>query len=254
MTVQGMASKKARTKKSRPENVRPLDAELFELVEKVALIFDRPEAAHLKWKLFEDAGAYRDRIRYHGPADSWATTTKWTAFLLRMILTCPRLLSRPPEFEWVMDDLEWILTRRRLHPGFDRDFWNAVARVKKVIRTGHPRNRALDSFRFTTVQDLMRAPEQLVNMVKTFSKSEAVERAAEMEGKLLGTRPPHERVVYRSLARVENELKELDDLLRAPSSPSPPPATTLDSEPNARPKNTKKRMSRSTHPTRMRRT
>ena len=231
-----MASKKARPKKRRPKKVRPLDAEVFELAEKVALIFDRPEAVHLKWKLFEEAGAYRDRIRPHGPADQWATTTKWTAFLLRMILTCPRLLSRPPEFEWVMDDLEHILTRRNWEASFERDFWNAVARVKKVTRTGHPRDRALDYFRFTTVQGLMHAPEQLVNMVKTFSKSEAVDRAAEMEAKLLGTRPPHERVVYRSLARVEKEQEELNALLRPESSPGPPPATNLDSEPNEDPK------------------
>ena len=245
-----MASKKTRTKKRRPKQVRPLDAEVFELAEKVALIFDWPQAVPLRARLFEEAGAYRDRIRPHGPADQWATTTKWTAFLLRMILTCPRLLSRPPEFEWVMDDLEWILTRRRLHPGFDRDFWDAVSRVKKVLRTGHPCNRAVDSFRFTTVQSLMHAHEQLVNLVKTFSKSEAVERAAEMEGKLMGTRPPHERVVYRSLERVENELKELTAPLRAPSSLGPPPATPLDNEPRARPKNTKKRMTQAKHQTR----
>jgi hypothetical protein len=231
-----MASKKPRTKKRRAKNIRPLDAELFELADKVALIFDRPEAAPLRFRLFEEAGAYRDRIRPHGPADSWATTTKWTAFLLRMILTCPRLLSKPPEFEWVMDDLEWLLTRRRLDPGFDRDFWDAVTRVKKVTRTGHPRDRALDYFRFTTVQSLMHPPEQLRDLVATSSKSEAVERAAEMEGNLLGTHPPHERVVYRSLARVEKERIELTALLRTPSSLGPSPAHTLDSEPKEIPK------------------
>ena len=233
-----MASKKTRTKKKRPKTIRPHDAELFELAEKVALIFDWPQAAPLRARLFELAGDYRNRIRPHGPADQWATTTKWTAFLLRMILTCPRLLSRPPEFEWVMDDLDWILTRRRLDPGFDRDFWAAVSRVKKVERTGHPRDRALDYFRFTTVQDLMNPPEQLRGIVATLSKNKAVERAAEMEGNLLGTHP-HERVVYRSLARVEKELRELEDLLRAPSSPSPPPAQPLDSEPKETAKNTK---------------
>ena len=249
-----MASKKTRTKKRGPKTVRPLDAELFELADKVALIFDRPEAAPLRVRLFEEAGAYRDRIRHHGPADSWATTTKWTAFLLRMILTCPRILSRPPEFEWVMDDLEWILTRRRLDPGFDRDFWDAVSRVKKVARTGHPRDRALDYFRFRTVQSLMHAPEQLIKIVKTFSKNEAVERAAEMEGKLFGTQPPHERVVYRSLARVEKEGKELTALLCPPSSLDPPPATTLDHEPKVRPKNIKTQKTQAKHRTRVRRT
>lgn len=100
-----MVSKNARPKNKRPQQVRPLDAEVFALAEKVGLIFDRPEAAPLRAKLFEGATAYRDRIRHHKPKDHWATSTKWTAFLLRMILTCPRILSRPPEFEWVMDDL-----------------------------------------------------------------------------------------------------------------------------------------------------
>jgi hypothetical protein len=252
-----MASKKLRMKKRRAKKVRPLDAELFELADKVALIFDRPEAAPLRARLFEEAGAYRNRLRPYGLEDLWATTTKWTAFLLRMILTCPRLLSRPPEFEWVIDDLEWILTQRRLDPDFDRDFWNAVSRVKKVLRSGHPRDRALDSFRFTTVQSLMHPPVELINMkvkVKTFSKSEAVERAAEMEGKLFGTHPPHERVVYRSLARVEKEGKELTALLRAPSSLGPPPATPIDSESKARPKNTKTQKTQTKHRKRMRRT
>ncbi|OQW61766.1 MAG: hypothetical protein BVN28_06665 [Nitrospira sp. ST-bin4] len=245
-----MASKKTRTKKRRPKTIRPLDAEVFELAEKVALIFDRPEAAPLRARLVEEAGAYRNRLRPYGLEDLWATTTKWTAFLLQMILTCPRLLSRPPDFEWVLDDLEWLLTRRRLDPGFDRDFWAAVSRVKKGLRTGHPRNRALDSLRFTLVHDLMHAPEQLVNMVQTFSKSEAVERAAEMEGKLLGTRPPHERVVYRSLARIEKENEALVALLRPPTSLDSPPANTLDNKPKARPKNTEKRRTQAKHQTR----
>ena len=223
-------------KKAGPKKLRPLDAEVFELAEKVALIFDRPYAAPLRTKLSELAVAYRNRIGPHGPTDRWATTTKWTAFLLRMILTCPRILSRPPEFEWVIDDLEWILTRRSWDPKFERDFWEAVSWVKKVTRTGHPHDKGLDYFRFETVQSLMSPPAQLQGIVTTSSKSEAVERAAVMEGRLLGTRPPHERVVYRSLARVEKEGKELAGLLCPPSSCSSPLATTLDNEPKPRPK------------------
>ncbi len=246
-----MASKKARTKKRRPKKVRPLDAEVFELAEKVALIFDWPQAVPLRTRLFEEAGAYRDRIRPHGPADQWATTTKWTAFLLRMILTCPRLLSRPPEFEWVMDDLEHILTRRNWEASFERDFWDAVTRVKKVMWTGHAHDKALDYFRFTTVQSLMHPPVQLANMVETSLKDEAIERAADMEGKLLGTRP-HGRVVYRSFAKVEKELKELNALLPPESSIGPPPTKKLASKPKELPNKTKKRRTPSTHPTHVR--
>ena len=251
-----MASKKARTKKRRPKKVRPLDAEVFELAEKVALIFDWPQAVPLRARLFEEAGAYRDRIRPHGPADSWATTTKWTAFLLRMILTCPRLLSRPPEFEWVMDDLEHILTRRNWEASFERDFWSAVARVKQTMWTGHPHDKALDYFRYTTVQSLMHPPEQLKGLAATSLKDEAVERAAEMEGKLLGVRP-HERVVYRSFAKVEKELKELNALLPPESAigppPGPPPRNKRVSKPKELPKKTKKSMTQSTHQKRVKR-
>jgi hypothetical protein len=236
-----MASKTARPKNRRLQQVRPLDAEVFALAEKVGLIFDRPEAAPLRAKLFEDATAYRDRIRHHGPMDQWATSTKWTAFLLRMILTCPRILSRPPEFEWVMDDLEYILTRRRWEPRFERDFWDAVTRVKKVMWTGHPHDKALDYFRFETVQSLMNPPVQLKGFVVTSSKSEAVKRTADMEGNLLGKRP-HERVVYRSHEKVEKELKEITTLLRPPSSLRPQPKTTLDSEPKDIPAKSKNLM------------
>ena len=247
-----MASKKARSKKKRPKKVRPLDAELFELADKVALIFDRPEAVPLRARLFEEAGAYRDRIRPRGPADQWATTTKWTAFLLRMILTCPRILSRPTEFEWVMDDLEHILTRRKWEARFERDFWDAVTRVKKVMWTGHAHDKALDYFRFTTVQGLMHPPVQLKDIVATSSKSEAVERAADMEGNLLGMRP-HERVVYKSFEKVEQELKELNALLPPESSIGPPPTKKRASKPKDLPRKTEKRMTQSTHPKRVRR-
>jgi hypothetical protein len=239
------------SKKSRPKKSRPLDAELFELADKVALIFDRPEAAPMRAKLFQEATAYRDRIRHHGPADRWATTTKWTAFLLRMILTCPRILSRPPEFEWVMDDLEWILTSRNWDPKFERDFWNAVTRVKKVMWTGHPHDKALDYFRFNTVQSLMNPPVQLKGIVATSLKSQAVERAADMEGNLLGKRP-HERVVYRSHEKVERELKKLNELLRPPFL-GPPPTNKLDTEHEEITKKTKERMMQSKHQKRVRR-
>jgi hypothetical protein len=234
-----MATKKARSKKRPPKTVRPLDAEVFELAEKVALIFDWPQAAPLRGRLFELAGAYRNRIRPHGPGDTWATTTKWTAFLLRMILTCPRILSRPPEFEWVIDDLEHILTRRNWEAKFERDFWDAVTRVKKVMWTGHPHDKAMDYFRYTTVQDLMHPPAQLRDLLVPYSKSEAVERAIEMESKLVGRRP-HERVVHRSFEKVEKELTALNALLPPESAIGPPPTKKRISIRKEHPKNTKK--------------
>ena len=247
-----MAKKQARQKNGRPKQSRPLDAELFTLAEKVGMVFDKPEAAHVRFRLFEEASAYRNRHRPHGPEDLWATTTKWTAFLLRMILTCPRILSRPPDFEWVMDDLEWILSRRKFHPGYDRDFWDAVTRVKKVTRTGHPSNKALDYFRFETVQSLMNPPVQLKDIVATSSKSQAVERAADMEGNLLGTRP-HERVMYRSLETVGKELKKISDLMGAKSPLGALLTNTVDSVSGKRAKKPSKRSRRSPRQKRVRR-
>jgi len=249
-----MATKKTRSKKKLRKIVRPLDAEVFELAEKVALIFDWPQAALLRGRLSELAGAYRNRIRPHGPTDSWATTTKWTAFLLRMVLTCPRLLSRPPDFEWVIDDLEHILSRRNWEAKCERDFWDAVTRVKEVMWTGHVHDKALDYFRYTTVYGLMHPPVQLANIVARSSKSEAIERAAVMEGKLLGTLPPHERVVYRSFEKVENELKALNALLPPESAIGPPPTAKRARKPKELRKKTKKRITQATHPKPPRRT
>ena len=244
MTVQSMVSKKAHTKKRRPKT-RPLDAEIFELAEKVALIFDWPQAAPLRGRLFELAGAYRNRIRPHGPADSWAITTKWTAFILRMVLTCPSLLSKPSEFEWVRDDLEHILSRRNWEAKFERDFWDAMTRVKKAMWTGHPHDKAMDYFRYTTVYDLMHPPVQLIEMLVPYSKGEAVERAIEMEDKLVGTRP-HERVIHRSIVKVEKELIALNALLPPEVAIGPLPTTKRASKP----KKSKKRITQATETSR----
>ena len=93
---------------------------------------------------------------------------------------------------------------------------------------------------------------QLKDIVATSSKSKAVERAADMEGKLVGTRP-HERVVYRSFEKVEKELKELNALLTPESAIGPPPTKKRATKPKELPKKTEKRMTQSTHPKRVRR-
>jgi hypothetical protein len=222
------AKGKAR-KNFRSKRLRPLDTDFFRFAEKVSLVFDRPYAAKLRFLLLEQASAFRNRYRPHDAQDMWATKTKWTAFLLRLILTCPRILSRPPDFEWVMDDLEWILSRRKFNPGVDRDFWKAVDRVRSYMRTGHPLNKGTDYLRFEMVQTLMNPPEQLKDLLISCGKEEALRRAADMEEAQLGVRP-HERVVRRSYDRVERELQQLHDLLstvalnRASDKPAKKPA------------------------------
>ena len=252
MAGQAKGKKKKGRKHSRPKKVRPLDAEFFHFAELVALVFDRPEAAHLRARLFHEASAYRNRYRPHKVQDFWATKTKWTAFLLRLILTCPRILSRPQNFEWVMEDLEWLLARRKFDPAIDRDFWEAVDRIRAPIRTGHPRNRTLEYFRYETVETHMNPPTALKDIIDTCGKEEALRRAADIEERCLGKRP-HERVVRRSYDQVKQELQELNDLLRDASylTPSPTNQSVGDSENTA--KETSNRRKQSTRSKRERR-
>jgi hypothetical protein len=212
VAVQAKGKKKNGRKHSGTKRVRAVDAEFFHFAEQVALVFDKPKAARLRARLFHEASAFRNRYRPQRVENLWATKTKWTAFLLRLILACPRILSRPPDFEWVMDDLEWILARRKFDPAIDRDFWEALKRVRGPIRTGHPRNRALDYFRFETVETHINPPAPLKGIVAICGKEEALRRTADIEEQCLGTRP-HERVVRRSYDRVKQELSELSELL-----------------------------------------
>ncbi len=219
VAIRDKGKKKQGRTSSRSKRVRPPDTDLFRFAEKVSLVFDQPYATQLRCRLFEQASAYRNRYRPHDAQDMWATKTKWVAFLLQLILTCPRILSRPPDFEWVVDDLEWILCRRKFNPGLDRDFWNAVDRVRGYTRTGHPLDKGLDYWRFDTVQTLMNPPEQVKELLAACRKEEALRRTADVEEQRIGTRP-HERVVRRSCDRVKKELLQLHDLLRRQPSPS----------------------------------
>lgn len=247
-----MAKNQVPLKKSPPKRSRPLDAELFALAKKVGMVFDHPNAAAARFRLFEAATAYRDRYRPHRPDGLWATKTKWIAFLLRLILTCPRILLRPPDFEWVTEDLEWILARRKFHAVIDRDFWEAVDWIRAPLRTGHPRNKALDYFRFETVKNLMNAPEPLKGLVATCGKEEALRRAADMEEQWSGERP-HERVIRRSCDRAEQELNELQALLHGQSSHTPLPTNQLNGKSEKPAKKTPSRRKPSTRPKRARR-
>jgi hypothetical protein len=115
-----------------------------------------------------------------------------------------------------LDDLQWILARRQFDPAINRDFWEAVDRIRGPIRTGHPRNRALDYFRFETVEIHINPPPPLKGIVAICGKEEALRRTADIEEQSMGKRP-HERVVRRSHDRVKQEMKELLDLVREQS-------------------------------------
>ncbi len=50
--------------------------------------------------------------------------------MLRLLLTCPVLLSRSLSLEWVTDDLQVMLYQRLVNPTVDRDSWKAMAKIR----------------------------------------------------------------------------------------------------------------------------
>lgn len=253
VVTRSMTTKKnARNTKAGRYKFSPAENDFFRFATQVALVFDKPEAAPLRARLFHEASAIRNQYRPYTQENLSANMTPWTAFLLRLILTCPRMLSRPPFFEWVLEDLEWILIRRRFDPRYDQEFWDAVDGIRITIRAGHPHDKALDYFRFETVHSLMNAPAQLQGLVEACGKEEAVLRAADMEERLFG-KLPDRRVIYRSVKRVEKELEGITTLLEAQSSLSPPHTRPLQSEPEEHATPSPKHGTRSAHPKRERR-
>ena len=209
----------------------------------VSLVFDRPEARALKQRFLEDAEAYRDWLRLQDQNETQVIT-----YLLHLILRCPQLLKRPPEFEWAMRELEEFLVQRKIHPRKDGTFWKAIELVRKELRTGRPRDRALDFFRYRFIHDLMCPPKELESVCKRLKKTEAVNLAAEAEQQWF-ERSPDTRQIWRSYKRVDQSLRQLAARMQAESSLAPPPTNQFDSKPKERPETTKTRTAQSKHRT-----
>jgi hypothetical protein len=183
---------------------------VLELAEMASYVFDQPKATGLKKRLSEDAEAYRDWLLFKQQYQ------QWIAYILQLILRCPPLLTRPPGFAWVLQDLEQILNRRRWELKLDRDFWRALRQVRGP--KGRPRGRALDFFRYNLVAGFMHPPEQLKALTKSVRKTKAVKLAAFAEQQMLG-RSPDRSVIWRSYKRIDQYLRMTVDRMQAESSP-----------------------------------
>lgn len=219
----------------------PSEKELFETADMVSFLFELPEAAALKQRFLEDAEIYRDWLRVQNKEEARVIT-----YLLHLILRCPQLLKRPPECEWVMRELEEFLVQRTVDPRQDGVFWAAMKLVRKELRIGRPRDKALDFFRYGFIQNLMHPPRIPECAIKTFTKTKAVDQLAEAEQKLF-KRSPDTRSIWRSYQRVEQFLQEVAPRMRTESSRVPLLTKKIDREPRDNPKVTEKGRRRTQH-------
>jgi hypothetical protein len=223
----------------------PSEKEILEAADMVSFVFERPEAAALKKRFLEDAEAYRDWLRLQDQAE-----VRVIAYLLHLVLRCPQLLKRPPEFEWAMRELEEFLMQRRVDPRKDGTFWRAIELVRKKLRMGRPRDRALEFFRYGFIQNLMHPPRELQRSVRTLKKTKAVEQVAEAEQGLFG-RSPDTRQIWRLYKRVDEFLRRIAARMQAESSPVAPLTSELDPEPRERVSAIKQGIKRSKRPKRV---
>lgn len=212
----------------------PSEREIFDTADMLSFVFDRPEAAALKQRFLEEVEFYRDWLQLQHDAE-----VRGIAYLFHLLLRCPQLLKRPPEWEWALRELEECLVQRRIDPSKDEAFWNAIDLVRKGMRTGRPRDRALDFFRYNLIHNLMHPPRELESSVKKFKKTKAVAQAAEAEQTLF-RRSPDTRQIWRSYQRVDQFLRQIAATMQAESSRVSPPTKTPDCEPREGPRDTNK--------------
>ena len=124
------------------------------------------------------------------------------------------LLERPPGLEGVVDDLRWFLNNRRMSKDVDKDFWMAVAEVRKVFTAGRPVSRGRDFLRYQLIYAMMNQvttdPEKGLVRVEGMSKTEAIKQLVELELRKSG-KEVAEREIYRSLQWVDAFLSEIQD-------------------------------------------
>jgi hypothetical protein len=185
---------------------RPTVGNLFELAEAVELFYGTKGAD----AAFEE---FRDVAQDYRHVAKKQSQVAWLTYVLRLVLTCPVLLQRPSGLEWVTDDLQWALRHRKVRPDVDRDFWEAMKKVRGLLTRGRPGDKARDFFRYECVLNLMYPvtthPELgLVRTKQRVNKTKAVNELADMEKKWHGLRPDL-RVIWRSLQRVDDYVETL---------------------------------------------
>jgi hypothetical protein len=185
---------------------RPRVGDLFELAEAVELFYGTKGA---------DAAIeeFRDVAQEYRHVAKKQSQVAWLTYVLRLLLACPLLLQRPSGLEWVTDDLQWALRHRKLRPDVNRDFWEAMRKVRGLLPRGRPGKKLRDFFRYECVLNLMYPvtthPEfGLVRTKQRVNKTKAVNELADMEKKWHGLRPDL-RVIWRSLQRVDDYVEKL---------------------------------------------
>jgi hypothetical protein len=185
---------------------RPRVGDLFELAEAVELFYGTKGA---------DAAIeeFRDVAQEYRHVAKKQSQVAWLTYVLRLLLACPLLLQRPSGLEWVTDDLQWALRHRKLRPDVNRDFWEAMRKVRGLLPRGRQGKKLRDFFRYECVLNLMYPvtthPEfGLVRTKQRVNKTKAVNELADMEKKWHGLRPDL-RVIWRSLQRVDDYVEKL---------------------------------------------
>lgn len=188
-------------------SVDPPDSH-FELAEAVGAFYETEWGASAVARFRNDAGFYRTRLRNRTQLD-------WMMYVMRLVMTCPVLLTRPSGLaglEWVFEDFCWIVRHRGLSPRVDQDFWRAIEGVRARLPKGHLITKGRDTVRYQLVYARMNPvttdPLKGLVRVRGMSKSEAVAHQAEWEQKQ-SKRPVSERTIYRSLARVDAYLEKI---------------------------------------------
>lgn len=153
----------------------PLENEVLELGEAVALVYGTPGAEASLRRLSEQAEILRDWLYS-------SNKQAWMVFLQRLILACPPLLLHPKEFTWFFQDFFWVLRGRKFNRDIDRDYWASLERLRRVERKGRPPEILRDLRRDQAVEDIVNPPKEMLPFVKKLSKTRAVEQVAEWEG------------------------------------------------------------------------
>ena len=182
-----------------------IPGDLYRLAEAVALLYGQPGTEAAIEELADVAQDYRFLTKREGRVE-------WMTFMLRLVLTCPVLLSRPRGLEWVTDDLQVVLSQRGVNPAVDRDFWKAMAKVRELAARQRPARKEKDFFRFWMVKEIMQPvttdPEKGLVRVRGCNKTQAVMTLAEMEERRCGRRPDLADI-WRSLRRVKDYATRL---------------------------------------------
>jgi hypothetical protein len=181
----------------------------FDLAEAMAAFYGSKWGEAAVERFRQEVERYRKRLRHRNQLD-------WMVYILRLVLTCPVLLERVHGLEGVVDDLRWILNHRRVSKDVDRDFWMAVAEVRKFLDAGRPVSRGRDFLRYHLIHAMMNQkttdPQRGMIQVKGMSKTEAVKEMAELEQRKSG-KEISERDIYRSVERVEAYLSKIKEQL-----------------------------------------